>query len=196
MKYSISESARIVGVTRKTLYKHIEKKPITVEKDDNQNPVVDASELIRVYGDQCRFDREKDTEESRDGEQEETRLSSPVPNLDTALAVKELELLRAQIEQERKGYEEQIDYLRGKLDEAHSESRKMTALLTSRDQEKEERDQEWKKEIRALDSRVANQEQQMKKERAVARKYRQHALTFKKALEEETSKSLWQKMFG
>lgn len=67
MKYSIAESARKVGLTRKTLYKHIEKKPISVEKDENGNPLIDASELIRVYGDKFRPEGEAPKETGQGG---------------------------------------------------------------------------------------------------------------------------------
>ena len=54
MKVSISKAASMVGITRATLYRHIKKKDISVHKDEDGNPKIDVSELIRVYGDQVR----------------------------------------------------------------------------------------------------------------------------------------------
>ena len=195
MKYSISEAARIVGVTRKTLYKHIENKPISVEKDNNDRPVIDASELIRVYGDQCQFDTGKTTEETATDTQLSTEVSmSEVTEM--AVTKKELEMLKSQMSSERDSFEEQIDYLRNKLDEANSETRKLTALLTDQRTNKSDRAGEWEKSIKSLEQRIANQERsasELKEERQKILR-QNHAL--KKQLEEERSKSLWQKLFG
>lgn len=48
-KHSISAAARLVGISRQTLYKDIQSKGITVEKDDTGKPQIDTSELLRVY---------------------------------------------------------------------------------------------------------------------------------------------------
>ncbi len=77
MKYSISKAAKIAGITRKTLYKHIEKKPISVEKDDNGRPIIDASELIRVYGDKCKFDTEEGNKDTSQSIHPPTEVSTP-----------------------------------------------------------------------------------------------------------------------
>ena len=63
MKVNISKAAEMVGVTRATFYRHIEKKGITVGEDADGNPQVDVSELIRVYGDRVKADT--NSEQSR-----------------------------------------------------------------------------------------------------------------------------------
>ena len=50
MQVSISKAAEMVGVTRATLYRHIDKKGIRVLKDQNNNPKIEVAELERVYG--------------------------------------------------------------------------------------------------------------------------------------------------
>lgn len=207
MKYSISEAARIVGVTRKTLYKHIEKRQISIEKDDNERPVIDASELIRVYGDQCRFDAaspsagdtELPTEEGRPYTDVDTlRSGASGDTVETAVLRKELEMLQKQIRAEKDGYEEQIDYLRTKLDDALGETRKLTALLT--DQSTTRRNdgagEGWDKTLKALENRIANQEQSAKNEKEERQKILRQNHALKKALEAEKSKTLWQRLFG
>lgn len=49
-KLNISQAAKRVGVSRQTFYRHIEKKGISTSQDADGNPVVDTSELLRVYG--------------------------------------------------------------------------------------------------------------------------------------------------
>lgn len=207
MKYSISETARIVGVTRKTLYKHIEKKQISVEKDDNDRPVIDASELIRVYGDQCRFEAaEPGSQETLSTVEEEggytnintSRYEQDTEALGAAVLKKELEMLQKQIRSDKDSYEEQIDYLRTKLDEALGETRKLTALLT--DQSTSKRNdgagEAWEKTLKALESRIANQEQAAKSEKEERQKILRQNHALKKALEAEKSKTLWKRLFG
>jgi len=49
-KLSISEAARQVPVSRKTLYQsYINKGKISISKDENGKPYIDLSELIRVF---------------------------------------------------------------------------------------------------------------------------------------------------
>ena len=48
-KISISEAARLTGKNRSTLHRHIKTGKISKEFDDESNPVLDTSELARVY---------------------------------------------------------------------------------------------------------------------------------------------------
>jgi murein L,D-transpeptidase YcbB/YkuD len=196
MKFSISESARIAGVTRKTLYKHIETKPISIEKDENERPVIDASELMRVYGDQCRFDQDRDTRKTPSNTQANIQEYPEGDSADTALVRKELELVRQQMVSEREGLEEQIDYLRRKLDESNSEARKLTALLTDQ-RGTESRAGEWQKAFQALEERIANKENEAQKQvDDMKRKASAQIARYKKELEAEKSKPLWKKLFA
>ncbi len=197
MKYSISESARIVGITRKTLYKHIDKKPISTEKDNNGKPVIDASELIRVYGDQCKFnitDVNKDTEK---GTQKSSSVSTS-DSIEMAVTKKELELLKSQMASEKDSLEEQIDYLRKKLDESTSESRKLTALIT--DQSQDNKADDWQKSLKMLEQRISNQEESAKVKQDKAEKenkiLRDNLEKEKEALAEEQGKGFWKRLLG
>lgn len=46
---SISEAARLAGVSRNTIYKHRNQGKLSVGEDEHGNPSVDTSELLRVY---------------------------------------------------------------------------------------------------------------------------------------------------
>ncbi|WP_312283754.1 hypothetical protein [Candidatus Igneacidithiobacillus taiwanensis] len=50
-KLTITEAAKVAGISRMTLYKHIKNGLISVEKDQFGKPGIDTSELIRVFGD-------------------------------------------------------------------------------------------------------------------------------------------------
>lgn len=47
---NLSQAAQAAGITRRTLYNHVKQGKVTVSRDEKNNPVVDVSELIRVYG--------------------------------------------------------------------------------------------------------------------------------------------------
>lgn len=51
-KVSVSEAARIAGISRSYLYrKYITTGKLSVEKDHEGKPVIDTSEIFRVFGD-------------------------------------------------------------------------------------------------------------------------------------------------
>ncbi|TIG07740.1 hypothetical protein, partial [Legionella pneumophila] len=47
---NLSQAAQAAGITRRTLYNNVKQGKVTVSRDGKNNPVVDVSELIRVYG--------------------------------------------------------------------------------------------------------------------------------------------------
>lgn len=47
---NLSQAATAVGITRRTLYNHIEQGRVTVSRGEKNTRVIDVSELIRVYG--------------------------------------------------------------------------------------------------------------------------------------------------
>ena len=50
MKHSVSEAAKLAGKNRTTIYRHMKKSVISYEKGPTGNPVIETSELERVYG--------------------------------------------------------------------------------------------------------------------------------------------------
>lgn len=85
-KLNISQAAKRVGVSRQTFYRHIEKKGISTTKDAEGNPLIDVSELLRVYGELQGGDDKRNASPRQRG-----TLSNDNP--DTALQV-ELDTLR------------------------------------------------------------------------------------------------------
>jgi hypothetical protein len=49
-KHTISEAARITGKSRSTIHRHIKTGILSKTLDDSGSPVIDTSELQRVYG--------------------------------------------------------------------------------------------------------------------------------------------------
>lgn len=49
-KVNLSKAAVLVGKNRTTIWRHIKQGKVSIERDRDGNPLVDTSELIRVYG--------------------------------------------------------------------------------------------------------------------------------------------------
>lgn len=50
VKHSISEASRITGKSRSTIHRHIKSGKVSKEISEDGSPVIDTSELQRVYG--------------------------------------------------------------------------------------------------------------------------------------------------
>jgi hypothetical protein len=110
-KVSISEAARMAGIARSTLYRaYIKTGKVSIDRDHLGKPVIDTSELVRVFPDLSGVPESVADEDSIDqcATREEYRLlQSSVDRLEDLLEAKETELERALAE---------IDWLRKKVD--------------------------------------------------------------------------------
>ncbi len=50
-KFKLSEAAKLVGINRRTIYKHIESGKVSATLDDMGNRCIEAAELHQAYGD-------------------------------------------------------------------------------------------------------------------------------------------------
>ncbi|ECG5958874.1 hypothetical protein E1630_22965 [Salmonella enterica subsp. enterica serovar Baguida] len=87
-RLNMTQAAKAAGVTRRTLYNHINQGKVTASRDDKNNPVIDVSELIRAYGNVKLPEKEIPSVSHR----ENTRKNSPNEQLQTMQ--KELEDLK------------------------------------------------------------------------------------------------------
>lgn len=149
MKVSISTAAKMVGIERSTLYRHIEEKSISVEDKDSKRPKIDVSELIRVYGDKVKTLEQLKTEQPEK--------VSHTTSSDTSIQEKiELETLKERLKNfeqlhstEKKRLEEQIEMLKEVIESERQEKRAATALLTDQRQDKSKID-ELEKSIQSI----------------------------------------------
>lgn len=163
MQVSISKAAEMAGVTRATFYRHIDKKGISVTKDDDGNPKVDVSELMRVYGNKIKTLSESvsnDTGENTVLKQEKTPISSVELEV-LKEKIKHIEESKAVYEEERKRereqFEERIEQLQSTLNKAQDNQTKTTALLEHYTKEGQG-GAKWEESMKALEERLANQE--------------------------------------
>ena len=196
---SITQAAEMVGVTRATLYKHIDEKNISVIKEGNAHPKIDVSELIRVYGDNLNMpNATKQKESSGDTNKQKTIQNHgglQTDSYDAALLRQEVKHLKELKEIEVKRLEDQVAMLEKHLAEEKEEKNKINLLLTDQ-REKSDKSDYLDKSMKALEERIANQETAAKEEQERAQKILRQNQALKKALEEEKNKSFWQKLFG
>ena len=129
-KVSITQAAKLVGVTRSTMHKHIDKKGITVDRDEEgKNPKIDVSELIRVYGDTLKSPEEVAQETVKRGQAiQDNTLSDTV--IQTEVLKEKLAILEKERDRERSQHIQQIENLKESLSEALEQQKKITLLLT------------------------------------------------------------------
>ena len=195
MQVSISKAADMVGITRATLYRHIEKKGISVEQDEEGNPKIDVSELIRVYGHKVKPVIE--TEQAKEVSNSEH--DEVVPTDDTEVTILKskiahLEELRELDKEASKTQNEtlhsQIERLEDALKRAQEGQNKLTLLLEDKSGNK---NNSWELAFKELEERIANQQSEAEeKQQKILRQNR----ALKRALDEEKSKSIWKKLFG
>ncbi len=210
-EFNMTDAANIAGVSRRTFYNHIESKPITTKRNDSDEKVVDLSELKRVYGDETVL-RNLQKMQSNDSVQERaTAQGEGVQSVQVA-GNGEIERLQAQIdalqnekrlvEGKAEQIEEERNFLRERLTEAQEGQKRMTLLLENKSKDSDG-NSDWQKSIKALESRIANQEKAEKDRQEREQKLldenkriKQAFSRQKKELEAEKNKGFFQKLFG
>ena len=205
-------AAKLAGVSRRTLYVHIQEKGITVIPDDSDGiEKIDVSELERVYGlekvahNRKAWEEEQSKEKaSSTGNNEEN--SHDVTPSHTEIRVreqeKEIEKLNAIINVTEKAHAQRIEDLEQTIKEVKDSANSYKYLLEDLSKNasgEEKRD----KSLKALENRIANQEREAKeraeKEQKLLdenKRIRQAYSRQKRELEEEKSKGFFKKLFG
>jgi len=65
-KLNLSQAAKAVGKNRVTLWRHINTGKLSAERGRDGNPLVDTSELLRVYGELKEFATPRNSKKKRD----------------------------------------------------------------------------------------------------------------------------------
>jgi hypothetical protein len=86
-KVNMTQAAKLAGVSRNTLHRHVQKGKVSKEIDGKGSPVISIAELERVYG----------TLTGGDSNDTAPKLQHDTPNNDSVLQV-ELKFLREQVE--------------------------------------------------------------------------------------------------
>lgn len=155
MQVSLSEAAKMAGITRSTLYAHIKEKNISVIDAETKRPKIDVSELVRVYGDKVRPLSEI---EAQNTAKKSNALDTP-NNLAVEVAVLRERLKTSEVERdrERRQLSDQIENLQELLKKEQDVVSKVTAQLTDQRSSADKlasRDEEQSKKFASLETMV------------------------------------------
>ena len=174
---SISDAAKMVGVTRATLYEHMKDKKISVIDKDTSRPKINVSELVRVYGDKLKPLTAANDKSA--GKQSGDR--DLVAAAENAALKEKLQMIEQERDRERRlltaqidSQQSQIENLQESLKKEQDTVGKVTAMLTDQRSDAEKK---------------ANEET------AQAKKWAELEKTVQ-TLAENQNQSFWQKLFG
>lgn len=178
--YTQRQAAKIVGKSRTTVGRHIASGRLSCSKNEDGSVAIDASELIRVYGDECNFDRTK-------------KGAAPAPESNTVGADQFREMqakMEAMQEKMLRQYRDEIEHLKEALAKAQDGQVKVTALLEGQRTSAGE----WRLAMEELAAKIANQTDT--KIEGLKTKHEEELTKLKRALRAEREKSFWAKLMG
>lgn len=162
-KYTITSAHRITGKSRTTIQKHLHRGKLTSTVDESGVRWIDASELIRAYGDACDFSREEGTQSA-----EQVSVTGVSDGVRTELHTlhEKLDTLVEERRRERGQLQTQIDHLQDALKLAQEGSNRALLLLENRSG-----GGEWREAVDRLEKRLqAAEVEGIAKAKAEARK--------------------------
>ncbi len=202
-KFTVNEAAKIVGSTRQTIYRHIESKPITTIKDANDNQLIEASELIRVYGEDINFDAlngNKTKDVTSNKLQDITPEKPPIAeSVEDKIQLVKLEAQIENLKTQLESKEEETDYVKKLLEEEKAERKAANNLI----EDHRDRESKWDQQFKAMEHRVSNFEKNTKIWEDRARKQLKDKKEIKETLDKKNqelekaqNKTFFQKLFG
>lgn len=203
MKLSMEQAAQVIGKTKKTIYNHKDRNKFSYEQDEEGRAVIDVSELLRVYGSTPEIaerleDLQSGSDENDSVITQDYTTKKPTKKLNQDASDYKMQIVRleAELEKERaikNRAEDEVEYFKSALEKSQETAQKVTMLLEDRSSKGAG---EWEKSLKALESRIANQEATAKEEKERADKILRQNRALKKALDEEKNKSFFKKLFG
>lgn len=145
-RYSISAAHRISGKSRTTIQRHIKSGKLSTVEEGEGNRLIDASELIRVYGDDCDFSKEEGTTGTEEG-------SSPAVQHELHTLHQQVETLAEERQRERDQLQAQIDHLKEALERSQEGHNRATLLLEDRSG-----GGEWRQALAELETRFQKEQ--------------------------------------
>lgn len=214
----MEQTAYVVGKSKKTIYNHKDANKFTWETNEEGTAVLDASELMRVYGSDAGIsERLKELQEGGGVNSSViTQNYTPKQSVKKPSLTEEeyIELIR--LREEKRYKDERINDLENEKEkweklaqESQTTANRITLLLEDQTN-KADKDDNWQKSIKALESRIANQEKAEKERQEREKKLLDENERIKRAysrqkkeleaekqkVEEEKNKGFFKKLFG
>jgi hypothetical protein len=130
--YSIAAASRLVGKSRNTISKDLKEGKLSCEQKADGSKLIDAAELIRVYGDAFRLDRGGEHAKPV-STQSRSRSSQPANDAAEVAVIREkLETFNQERDRERKQLQDRIDSLEAAFTLLQETHHRTTMLLENR----------------------------------------------------------------
>jgi len=209
MEVTISQAAKMAGVSRATIYNDIEAGTLSVVQGAKDRKMVNVAELERVYKNLKNPDLEPESKPVEISQERHKVIDAggQVGVLQERLEAqkKQTQFLEAQLakEQEERLREREAakafeEYFKSQIENQAESIKNITRLLEDqRTQEEKPQSNDWEKAFKTLEDRISNQDAQAKKEIEEVRKSsQQQVMRYKTALEAEKNKPFWKKLFA
>ena len=184
-QFTISEINRITGKSRTTITKHIKQGKLSATQNEDDQKLVEAAELIRVYGDECDFEKASPNAPK-------VVSSKPVTLGGGDHLQEALEKEREERARERRHFEDQIENLQDSLKTAQEGHNRATLLLENHSSG----GGALEKALDELAKRVDRQDLTLQEEKELITRLKKQNVRLKKAVIAERQKSVWEKLFG
>jgi hypothetical protein len=180
--FNLTQAGRIIGKSRATIQRAIAKGKLSCELDENDSRVVRADELIRVYGQEAKFER-------AEGEASAKTATAPGPG--AAELSPQLQKLQDQLLAQYRG---EIERLEAALKRAQEGQNLVTGLI----EDQRLGGQKWQDALDAQAEKIADRLAAQHNERLdqLEAKHDRELLLLKKTLHAERKKPLWRKLLG
>ncbi len=222
MNVSITQAHKMTGVARSTIYKDMDEGKLSFTENGRGKREIMVSELQRVYGEIDQTALNKKTKKAKDTETSEnvagvversetTKQGQPdqiavlqerILSLKGTVEDKDtfIDDLKSERQKSREMYEEQLEGMKKSLDKAQDGYNHITKLLEDKTSEGTG---DWGKTMKALESRISNQEKAEKERQEREQKLLDENKRIKQAyskqkreLEAEKNKPFFKKLFG
>ncbi len=180
MKVSPTEAAELAGVSRTTLYRDMKSGKVSADKSENRKSKIDVSELERVYG-TLNIEATDESLASVNQVTDETELGRQPVTDELDHLRQQLQTINLEREREREQLLEQISHLKELVDKAGAERSKLTAVITDQ---------------RSLHDKQSKKQSEQSAEVDVLKKQMARLVRHNRRIEQELSKSWFQKLFG
>lgn len=180
--FNLTQAGRIVGKSRATIQRAIAKGKLSCERDENQNRVVRADELIRVYGDQAKFER---------AEPSPAASSRGEPAATTTELSPSLQKMQDQLIAQYRG---EIERLESALKRAQEGQNLITGLIEDQRSSTDRWREVFDVQVEKIANRIASQNDDRLKQ--IEARHERDFGQLKRTLQAKRPKTLWQKLFG
>ncbi len=168
----MEQAAIVIGKSKKTIYNHKDKNKFSYDIDEEGKAVIDASEILRVYGNKPEItERLKELQEPT---KEQGSVNTPNYTKKASVTVKDSEIveyrikiaqLEAELDKEKSlkiKTEEDLEYFKEALINSQDTAQKVTLLLEDKRNKPDHKTDNWERSLKALEERITNQEKDAK----------------------------------